>query len=82
MKFNTCKSFFTVWLLLLFLSVNLAQAANQKQRVKSVSSNEIQQRIQSIKDRQNLSDELKAQILTVYQESEDNLRRARNSKLK
>ena len=74
MKFNTCKSFFTVWLLLLFLSVNLAQAANQKQRVKSVSSNEIQQRIQSIKDRQNLSDELKAQILTVYQESEDNLR--------
>lgn len=73
MTFNTCKPIFPLWLLLLFLSVNLAQAANQKQTVKNITLKEVRQRIQSIKDKPNVSDELKARILTAYYESEDNL---------
>ena len=73
MTFNTFKPIFPVWLLLLFLSVNFAQAANQKQAVKNITLKEVRQRIQSIKGKQNLSDELKARILKAYSESEDNL---------
>lgn len=74
MSFNSCKYGFSLGLLLLFVSVNLVWAGNQKQSIKSIGLEEIQQRIQSIKDRQNVSDELKSRILAAYQESEDNLR--------
>lgn len=60
----------------LLISVNLAWAGNQKQAVKSITLEEIQQRIQSTKDRQNVSEEQKNRILSAYQESEDNLRQA------
>ena len=78
MIFNTFKFTFAVWLMLFFFSVNVAQAAKQKHAFKNITLAEVQQRIQSIKNKQNLSDELKALILTAYQESEDNLRELAN----
>lgn len=74
MSFNRCISLFSLGLMALFISVNLVWAENQKQGVKSITLEEIQQRIQSVKDRQNVSEELKNRILAAYQESEDNLR--------
>ncbi|AEF99061.1 mechanosensitive ion channel domain-containing protein [Methylomonas methanica] len=73
MSFNTYKYGFALGLIAFFISVNPAWAGNQKQLVKSISLEEIQQRIESIKARQNLSEELKNRILAAYQESEDNL---------
>lgn len=57
-----------------FVSLNLALAANQKPHaVKLLTAADIQQRIQAIKDRPNLNDELKKRVLADYFESEDNL---------
>ena len=77
MTLNTFKSILPVWLLLL-LSLNLAQAANQKQTIKTITLKEVQQQIQSIKKKQNVSEELKARILTAYYASEDNLEELAN----
>ncbi|MCK9608119.1 MAG: mechanosensitive ion channel [Methylomonas sp.] len=74
MSFNTCKYGLSLGLIAFLFSVNLAWAGNQKQAVKSITLDEIQQRIASIKDRQNISEELKNRILAAYQESDDNLR--------
>ncbi len=60
-------------LLILLISVNLAHAANQKPLSKVVTHAEIQQRIQAIKEKQNLSEEVKTRILAAYYESDDNL---------
>jgi len=64
----------TVFLITMFLSLNLAWAGDQKQLTKTLTSADIQQRIQAVKDRQNLSEEVKNRVLASYQESEDNLR--------
>lgn len=71
------KSDFSLLLVLLF-SVNLAHAVNQSQIVKNISLDELEQRIQNIKDKQNISDELKGRILAAYQESVDNLKELEN----
>ncbi|QPK63869.1 mechanosensitive ion channel [Methylomonas sp. LL1] len=78
MSLNFFKFGFLSGLMLLLVSVSLAHAANQKQEIKSVTLDEIQQRIQSLKDKQNLSEELKNRILASYQESADNLRELQN----
>ncbi|OHX38080.1 mechanosensitive ion channel protein MscS [Methylomonas sp. LWB] len=63
-----------VWpLLFLFFSVTLAHAANQKPAIKPASIADIKQRIQFVKDKQNLGEDLKNRILSAYYESEDNL---------
>lgn len=80
MKLNICKFAITFWLILLLTSLNLAQAENQSQAIKSASLNEIKQSIQAIKDKQNLSEELKTRILAAYQEAEDNLKEIENQK--
>lgn len=60
--------------LLFFFGFNLAFAANQKLPPgKTVTLADIQQRIQAVKEKQNLSEELKKRILSAYYESEDNL---------
>ena len=59
---------FALWCLL-----NVSQAAPQKPALKAVSHADIQQRIQAIKDKQNLADEAKNRILAAYSEAEDNL---------
>ena len=73
MRFKFFNSALSLGLLLLFVSVNLAYAANQKQVNKLITLPEVQQKTQAIKDRQNLPEELKARILASYYESEDNL---------
>lgn len=72
------KSDFPLLLAILVFSVNLAHAANQSQIVKNVTLDELEQRIQNIKDKQNISDELKGRILAAYQESVDNLKELEN----
>ncbi len=72
MKYDFLKSGLVLWLIFL-ISVNVAHGANQKQVVKTLSLSEIQQKIQAIKDRQNLVEELKNRVLADYYESEDNL---------
>jgi len=57
-------------------SLNTVAAANQIQTVKLVTPTEIQQKIQAVKDKQNLSEELKARIVAAYNESLDNLNEA------
>src|SRR5574343_451593 len=73
MQFTFSKSAWSLGLLLLCLSVSLSYATDQKQVNKLITLAEIQQKIQVIKDRQNLSEDLKARILASYYESEDNL---------
>lgn len=74
MKCDLSKSAIGIWLLCLLISVNLAHAANQKQQTdKLLGVSDIQQRIQIIKDRPNLNEELKKRILADYYEAEDNL---------
>ncbi len=73
MRFKFFNSALSLGLLLLFVSVNLAYAANQKQVNKLITLPEVQQKTQAIKDRQNISEDLKARILASYYESEDNL---------
>ncbi|MCQ8104620.1 mechanosensitive ion channel [Methylomonas sp. SURF-2] len=74
MSFISCICRFGFGLLLLLVSASPALAQNQKQSTKSITIEEIQLRIQSVKERQNVSDELKNRILAAYQESEVNLR--------
>ncbi|WKJ92407.1 mechanosensitive ion channel [Methylomonas montana] len=73
MKPNFLKSGSAFCLFVLLISLNLAHSANQKPAIKLVSGADIQQRVQVIKDKQNLADELKSRILAAYYESEDNL---------
>ena len=76
MKCDVFKSMLLFCLMSLWLGVSLAQAqgSNQKsQSVKVLALVDIQQRIQAIKDKQNLAEELKNRILADYYESEDNL---------
>ncbi|OQW71795.1 MAG: mechanosensitive ion channel protein MscS [Proteobacteria bacterium ST_bin11] len=73
MKSNILRSGFAFCLLLLLISLNLAHAANQKPTIKALSLADIQQRIQTLKDKQNVSEELKSRVLAAYHESEDNL---------
>ena len=68
------KSGFLFWLITLIFSVNLAYAVNQSPMMKSVTLTEIEQRIEAIKEKQNISDDLKKRILAAYQESVDNLK--------
>lgn len=63
----------------LWLGVTWAQGSNQKtQSLKVLSLLDIQQRIQTTKDKQNLAEELKNRILADYYESEDNLTELEN----
>lgn len=74
MKSVFSKSAISFWLLCLTLSVNLALATNHKSHaMRLLTSSDIQQRIQAIKDRPNLNEELKKRVLADYFESEDNL---------
>jgi potassium efflux system protein len=74
MKCDFFKSAVSIWLICLLISLNLADAANQKQpTIKLLNLADIQQRIQVIKDRSNLNDDLKKRILADYYESDDNL---------
>lgn len=73
MRFTFFKSAWSLGLLLLCVNISLSYAAAQKQVNKLITLTEIQQKTQIIKDRQNLSEELKARILASYYESEDNL---------
>ncbi|WP_446811048.1 mechanosensitive ion channel domain-containing protein [Methylomonas sp. 2BW1-5-20] len=67
------KSGFAFCMLMLLISVNLAYAANQKSLIKALSHADLQQRMQTVKDKQNLPEELKSRILAAYSESDDNL---------
>lgn len=74
MNFNFFKSVFIVGLLLFFAGINIVHGTNQKpSAVKPVTQADIQQRIQAIKDKPNLSEEVKKRVLSAYSESEDNL---------
>ncbi|MEI8573984.1 mechanosensitive ion channel protein MscS [Methylomonas sp. LW13] len=73
MKPNFLRPGFAFCLLFLLISLNLAHAANQNPPNKTLSHTDIQQRIQVIKDKQNLPEEQKNRILAAYHESEDNL---------
>ncbi len=72
------RSGFSLLLVMLVFSVNLAYAVNQSQVVKNVTQDDLEQRIQNLKDKQNVSDELKGRILAAYQESVDNLKELEN----
>lgn len=65
---------FALGLILSIFSISFAGAAD----IQGLTPAEIQQRMQSIKDKQNMSDELKSRILAAYQESVDNLRELQN----
>ncbi|MGZ4960022.1 MAG: mechanosensitive ion channel domain-containing protein [Methylomonas sp.] len=68
------KSVYIAGLLLFFVSLNVTYGANQTQPAgKAITQADIQQRIQAIKDKPNLPEELKKRILAAYYESEDNL---------
>jgi len=71
-QFSKFGFFFSVAMLV--FSINLAYAVNDGYTSKSVTVADIEQRIQTIKDKQNISDESKARILAAYQESADNLK--------
>lgn len=79
MMFKFFKFAFAPWLILSLLAINLAFAANESATAKkSVTAAEIEQRMQSLKDKQNISEELRNRILAAYQESLDNLRELEN----
>lgn len=68
------KSGFALWLLLWVMGHTVFAATENSAFKKGIGPADIQQRIQSIKDKQNLGEDLKNRILAVYQESLDNLR--------
>ncbi|MDD1621880.1 MAG: mechanosensitive ion channel [Methylococcaceae bacterium] len=71
---NFFKSAFVAGLLLFFIGLTVAHGANkQPPVVKVVTQADILQRIQAIKDKENLSEEAKKRILAAYYESQDNL---------
>lgn len=72
-SFSSFNAFCSLCLMMLVLVANLANAANQSVNLNNVTLGEIQQRMQSLKDKQNISEELKSRILAAYQESVDNL---------
>ena len=74
MSFQFSKFGIHLLVALLVFSVNLAYAVNDPHTAKSVTVADIEQRIQTIKDKQNISDESKVRILAAYQESVDNLK--------
>jgi potassium efflux system protein len=65
-------AFFSVFLLYL-MALSFAYGASNQPTIKAITLADIQQRIQTIKDKQNLSEELKNRILASYYESQDNL---------
>ncbi|MDD2759716.1 MAG: mechanosensitive ion channel [Methylomonas sp.] len=82
MSFTLINSFLAIWLFCLLCSVNPAAAANQSTAIKGVTLVEVEQRMQSIKDKANIADEIKSRILAAYQESADNLQEAVNQENK
>ncbi|MCQ8182373.1 mechanosensitive ion channel [Methylomonas sp. SURF-1] len=58
------------------LMADAGYAATPSTAMKTVSRADIQQRVQLVKDKQNLSEEAKNRILAAYRESEDNLSEA------
>lgn len=74
MKCDLFKALLLLGLVGFCLEMTLAQANPQKpQTFKAIGLEDIRQRIQATKDKQNLADELKNRILADYYESEDNL---------
>ena len=61
---------------LLLNTVNTSYAATQNVEVKPLTQADLQQHIQTITDKQNLSDEVKKRIQAIYADSEDNLKEA------
>lgn len=84
MKDKVFNPEFIIWLIVFLFSVNLAQAKNQRLAFNNpgltnfASQNytyeAIQERIQAIQEKQNLSEEVKKRLLSAYQESADNLK--------
>jgi len=64
--------------LLFISSLAVVYGANPNQAIKPITTAEIEQRIQLIKDKQNLPEELKNHILAAYTESLDNLNEAQS----
>lgn len=58
------------------LAADAGYAAAPATAIKAVSRADIQQRAQSVKDKQNLAEEVKNRILAAYRESDDNLSEA------
>ncbi|WP_054762439.1 hypothetical protein [Methylomonas koyamae] len=58
------------------LAADAGNAAQPATAIKAVSRADIQQRVQSVKDKQNLAEDVKNRILAAYRESEDNLSEA------
>ena len=73
MKPNFSKSVLIAALLLFSISLNPAYGIDQNQAGKPITQADLQLRIQAIKGKPNLSDELKNRVLAAYGESEDNL---------
>lgn len=69
-------NFYKAVLLLFAISLNPVHGANQNQLVKAVTQEDIQQKIQAVKEKQNLAEELKKRIFADYDESLDNLKEA------
>ncbi|WFP51273.1 mechanosensitive ion channel [Methylomonas sp. EFPC3] len=64
------------FLLMLLAGDAFSAAAAPATAIKAVTRADIQQRVQSIKDKQNLAEEIKNRILAAYRESDDNLSEA------
>lgn len=60
--------------LLIVGSLNPVYAANQTQTVKPVTQADLEQKIQAIKNKPNLPEDLKNRILAIYNECQDNLK--------
>ena len=65
--------FFTTIICLVFTN---ADASSQATLIKTITQLDIEQRIQAIKDKQNLSSDVKARVLALYAECLDNLNEA------
>lgn len=81
MKHNFSKSVFLVVLLLVFSGLCPIYGASQNQDSKLLSQPEIQQKIQQVKDKQNLAEDLKNRVLAIYFETEDNLNEAKDQEI-
>ena len=67
--------------LLMAVSLNPAYATNQTPTIKAVTQADLEQRIQALNDKHNLSPELKNRILAIYNESQDNLKEIHTQEL-
>lgn len=73
MKFNCLKFGLGLFLLVTLMVSIPAYCATPKNTAKLLTAADLHQRIQFIKDKQNLSEELKNRILAAYYESEDDI---------